>query len=53
MLSDERVKEFMVQYAKGYGEVISQEKARAMLTRLVGLYKLLLRRLPHERPREE
>ena len=49
----ERLREFQDAYKADFGEEITVEEAREMLSRLVTLYELLLRPLPHEEQTEE
>jgi hypothetical protein len=45
-LSDERLRQFHEAYKDDFGEEITLDQAREMLTRLVTLYEVLLRPLP-------
>jgi hypothetical protein len=48
MISDTRLREFQEAYKQDFGEQITLEQAREMLSRLVALYEALARPLPEE-----
>ena len=47
-IADDALDEFIEIYKKEFGQDISRDDANEMAFRLVTLYKLLLRKLPHE-----
>lgn len=47
-ISEERVRDFIRAYREEFGDELSADQAREMLTRLVTLYQLLARPLPEE-----
>lgn len=47
-ITEERLREFQEAYKTDFGEEISQEEAREMLSRVVTLYELLMRPLPDD-----
>lgn len=46
-ITNERLREFQEAYKQDFGEDISPEEAREMLSRLATFYELLLRPLPN------
>ena len=51
-IPDERLRQFQTAYQLDFGEEITLEEAREMLSRLVSLYDLLLRPIPNSAPNE-
>lgn len=51
-ISDESAREFMQLYEAEFGEQISLDEAYEMGDRLVSLYEILSRPLPHEKTSE-
>jgi hypothetical protein len=49
IVSDETAREFQKLYRDEYGEDISLDEAREEASHLLGLYRLLIKRLPSER----
>lgn len=45
-ITDARLREFQVAYEQDFGETITQDEAREMLTRLVTLYELVMCPVP-------
>jgi len=52
-ISDERVRDFIRVYKEEFGDDLSIDQGREMLTRLVVLYQLLARPLPDEGRRRD
>lgn len=47
-LNDEDIREFTALYTQEFGETISEVEAREMGSRVLDLYTILMRPLPHE-----
>ena len=49
IIASEKLSHFIEVYAESTGRHLTDDEARAVLARLIPLYQLLIRPLPHER----